>query len=103
MLRGGPLSVCQIAAVLDAPVSTVSGHLLELRHADLVRERRRGKWVYYHLTDIEALAKVLGPILNAIESDPEVRRDAATAATLQGRSPSPLCEAAVSRASQAQT
>jgi len=28
MLRSGPLSVCQIAAVLGAPVSTVSGHLL---------------------------------------------------------------------------
>jgi DNA-binding transcriptional ArsR family regulator len=93
MLRGGPLSVCQIAAVLDAPVSTVSGHLLELRHAGLVDERRQAKWVYYRLTDKERTTAVLAPVLAAIEKDPQVRRDAAAATALQGRSPSALCEA----------
>jgi len=94
MLRAGPLSVCQIAAVLDAPVSTVSGHLLELRQAGLVSERRQGKWVYYDLTPAEQIAAVLSPVLAAIEDDPKVRQDAATASALHGRSPASLCEAA---------
>lgn len=94
MLRAGPLSVCQIAAVLNAPVSTVSGHLLELRHARLVAERRQGKWVYYRLTDMDALVAMLGTVLAAVEADPEVRKDAAAAAALRRRSPAAACEAA---------
>lgn len=96
MLRAGPLSVCQIATVLGTPVSTVSGHLLELRHAGLVAERRQGKWVYYGLTSAEQIAAVLSPVLAAIEDDPEVRQDAATAGALHGKSPAALCEAAAS-------
>lgn len=94
ILRAGPLSVCQIAAVLDAPVSTVSGHLLELRHARLVRERRHGKWIYYRLTEVDALMAMLGPVLAAVEGDTEVRRDLATAGALRVRSPAAACEAA---------
>lgn len=86
--------MCQIAAVLEAPVSTVSGHLLELRHAGLVDERRQGKWVYYRLTNRERLVAVLTPILAAIENDRQVRRDAATAAAVLGRSPAALCDQA---------
>jgi DNA-binding transcriptional ArsR family regulator len=94
MLRAGPLSVCQIAAILKAPVSTVSGYLLELRHARLVEERRQGKWVYYRLTDVDTLTVMLGPVLAAVEDDPDVRRDAVTADALRGQSPGALCEAA---------
>jgi ArsR family transcriptional regulator len=93
MLRGGPLSVCQIAAVLAAPVSTVSGHLLELRHAGLVDERRHGKWVYYRLTNVERIVAVLAPVLATVERDSQIRRDATAAAALHGQSPSALCEA----------
>ena len=91
MLRDGPLSVCQMAAVLDAPVSTVSGHLLELRRAELVVERRKGKWVYYGLASSTPVASLLGPVLAAIADDPDVRRDAAKAAALHGTSPAALC------------
>lgn len=92
MLRAGSLSVCQIAAVLGAPVSTVSGYLLELRQAGLVVERRRGKWIYYRLTEVEALAILLRSVLSAIDRDPQVQHDAATAAGLRRESPSALCE-----------
>ena len=93
MLRTGSLSVCQIAAVLCAPVSTVSGYLLELRQAGLVVERRQGKWIYHRLTEAEALAPVLGSVLNAIDGDPQVRHDAKMAAKLRRKSPSAVCEA----------
>jgi len=81
MLRTGPLSVCQMATILDTPVSTMSGCLLKLRHAGLVREQRRGKWVYYRLTNVDPLTSVLASVLTPIADAPEVRRDAAA---LQG-------------------
>jgi DNA-binding transcriptional ArsR family regulator len=51
MLRGGPLCVCQMTAVLKLAPSTVSAHLSELRRANLVTERKEGRWVEYRLTD----------------------------------------------------
>jgi DNA-binding transcriptional ArsR family regulator len=94
LLRPGPLSVCQIASVLGAPPSTVSGHLLELRHAGLVSEERRGKWVYSRLVDADSVTAVLDPVLASIDGDPQVRRDAAAAAGLRGTSPAALCACA---------
>ena len=86
MLRAGPLSVCQMATVLDTAVSTISGHLLRLRHAGLVREQRRGKWVYYRLTEVEPIASVVASVLTAVGETSEVRRDAARATRLRGPS-----------------
>ena len=100
ILRAGPLSVCQIAAVLAAPVSTVSGYLLELRQAGLVVERRRGRWIFYRLTEDGTLAALLGTLLASIDSDPDVQRDGAAAAGLRRESPSALCEASVANAPQ---
>jgi DNA-binding transcriptional ArsR family regulator len=92
LLRPGPLSVCQIASVVRAPPSTVSGHLLELRRAGLVTEQRRGKWVYYRLADADPATAVLNSVLTSIEDDPTLRQDAALAAGLRGTSPAALCE-----------
>jgi ArsR family transcriptional regulator, arsenate/arsenite/antimonite-responsive transcriptional repressor len=94
MLRPGPLSVCQIAFVLGAPPSTASGHLMELRHAGLVSEQRRGKWVYSRLVDAEPVTAVLDPMLASIEDDPQVRQDATAANGLRGTSPAALCACA---------
>jgi len=53
VLRDGALSVCQVAAVLGVPASTISSHLADLRRAGIVGERRRGRFVWYalHRTD----------------------------------------------------
>lgn len=85
------MSVCQIASVLSTPVSTVSGHLLELRRGGLVTEQRRGKWVYYRLADADTATAVLDPVLGSIQDDPQIRRDAVAAAGLRGTSPAALC------------
>lgn len=49
VLRDGALSVCQVAAVLGVPASTISSHLAGLRRAGIVGERRRGRFVWYAL------------------------------------------------------
>ena len=64
-LREGELCACELQTILDAPQSTVSSHLSELRNAGIVRTRQEGKWTYYRIADTASiqlldLAAVLG-------------------------------------------
>ncbi len=66
MLALRPLCVCEITAVLGLAASTVSKHLSILREADLIADRKEGKWVNYYLT-----SEATGPtaeILGMVES-----------------------------------
>ena len=75
MLRRGPLCVCQMTAVLRLAASTVSAHLSELRRADLVVERKDGKWVEYRLADETSV--VAGISWPELGKDPVIARDEA--------------------------
>jgi ArsR family transcriptional regulator len=94
LLKAGPCSVCHMAAALGVPVSTASGHLLELRRAGLIAEERHGRWVCYSLVDDPATTAVVELLLTLIRTDPQVRADRAAAAALAGMSPSAACAAA---------
>jgi DNA-binding transcriptional ArsR family regulator len=48
-LRAGPLSVSDIALLLDMDITNVSHHLRVLYHAKLVTSARDGKFIYYKL------------------------------------------------------
>jgi ArsR family transcriptional regulator len=50
LLTHQELCVCEIEASLNLSQAKVSRHLTVLRHAGLVRNRRRGTWIYYRLT-----------------------------------------------------
>jgi ArsR family transcriptional regulator len=97
---GGEPIVTDIAAVLTAPVSTVSGYLLERRQAGLVVERRRGRWIFYRLAEDDTVAALLGTLLASIDGDPDVQQDTAVAAGLRLASPSDLCEPSSANATQ---
>ena len=58
LLRAGPLTAGQIAEKFPVSAAAVSRHLLVLKEADLVRDRREGKYIYYELN-----ASVLEEIL----------------------------------------
>jgi ArsR family transcriptional regulator len=75
MLRSGGLCVCQVAAALGAPVSTVSEHLGELKRAGLVTERREGRWVTYSLSGDPAARALVDHVWGWIDRDPVVRHD----------------------------
>lgn len=65
LLREGELCVCEIMTALNRPQSSTSHHLLILKDAGLIKERKDGKWSRYRLSDgavIEMLnqAKLLG-------------------------------------------
>ena len=52
------LCVCDIMETLDITQSKASRHLITLRHAGLVTDRKEGLWSYYQLRPVEdALAK----------------------------------------------
>jgi ArsR family transcriptional regulator, arsenate/arsenite/antimonite-responsive transcriptional repressor len=48
-LRLGERCVCDLTDALDAAQSRLSFHLKVLKDADLVTDRREGRWMYYTL------------------------------------------------------
>lgn len=58
LLRAGSLTAGQIAEKFPVSAAAVSRHLSVLKEADLVRDRREGKYIYYELN-----ASVLEEIL----------------------------------------
>ncbi len=76
MLRPGGLCVCQITAVLELAVSTVSAHLAELKRAGLVIERKDGRWVSYSLAQNAEAGELLRRVWALVGDDPQVAGDA---------------------------
>jgi DNA-binding transcriptional ArsR family regulator len=48
-LQSGPMSVSDLAMLLESEVANVSHHLRVLFHADLVETEREGRFIYYRL------------------------------------------------------
>lgn len=49
LLRAGPLSAGEIGSHFSLSAATLSHHLAILRGADLISDRREGKFIYYEL------------------------------------------------------
>ena len=60
-LRLGERCVCDLTDALDAAQSRLSFHLKVLKDADLVIDRREGRWMYYTLNPdtLEETAQLL--------------------------------------------
>ncbi len=79
MLEIRPLCVCEITAVLQLAISTVSKHLSILRDAGFISDKKDGKWVNYHLTDPiqdKHIHALLLSLLPRLDSDEAVQEDA---------------------------
>ncbi len=50
---------CELTAALGLTQPNLSHHVRRLENAGLVRSEKRGRWVYYSLTD-EGMPKRLG-------------------------------------------
>jgi DNA-binding transcriptional ArsR family regulator len=77
MLQPGELCVCQMSTILQLAASTVSGHLNDLRRSGLVIENKVGKMVYYALDADSPFAAWLRDALALVQTDAQVRQDAA--------------------------
>jgi ArsR family transcriptional regulator len=78
MLEAGELCVCEVREVLDLSNSTVSKHLSILRNADLIVDRKEGKWVNYKLNDRSNdgfVRSQLALVLNSFSDDEQVLLD----------------------------
>ena len=49
MLKSGRMSAGDICARFDVTAASISRHLSVLREADLIRDTREGKFIYYEL------------------------------------------------------
>lgn len=91
MLRGGPLCVCQMTVVVKLAASTVSEHLSDLRRAELIVERKEGRWVEYRLADSAAARTILDPLWPALGGDADARADAVLVKELRRIGVDELC------------
>ena len=51
ILRGGEHCVCEIEENVTLSQSLISHHLKDLKEADIVKDEKRGLYVYYKLSD----------------------------------------------------
>ena len=72
LLLEGELCVCDLMEVLNLPQSTVSRHMARLKGADLVTDRREGKWVHYTLRETALLAALRQYLEGCRRADPYV-------------------------------
>ena len=90
VLRGGTLSVCQIAAALDVPAATVSSHLVELRRGGIVSEAKKGRFVWYALRHHDDVVPWLRLVARQSAEDPQVREDLERTARIRSVPPEML-------------
>jgi ArsR family transcriptional regulator len=93
MLRSGGLCVCQAAAALASPVSTVSEHLAELKRAGLLVERREGRWVTYSLAAAPEARALLQHVWALLGASACVGKDERVARRVRRLDREALCEA----------
>ena len=67
-LRFGERCVCDLTDALDAAQSRLSFHLKVLKDAELVTDRREGRWMYYTLNP-ETLGEI-AELLEGLASSP---------------------------------
>lgn len=78
MLEVKPMCVCEITSVLKLAPSTVSKHLSLLHQAELIEDRKEGKWVNYSLSEksrLPFIAEMLKLLRRSLKDDSEVLAD----------------------------
>lgn len=75
LLRERALCVCELVAALGISQPAVSQHLQKLKAYGLVRETRRGQWIYYSLdvTDKPFVARILEELPSHREQIEKIR------------------------------
>jgi len=78
LLLGAELCVCDLIAVLQLPQSTISRHMSRMKSADVVVDRRDGKWVHYRLAETPAVNELRAYLENNFAKLEPYRSDRAT-------------------------
>lgn len=78
MLEVKAMCVCEITDVLNLAPSTVSKHLSLLHDAELIEDRKEGKWVNYSLPGkvrIHLVSEILELLRVSLEDDSQIQAD----------------------------
>lgn len=76
--------VCELLEVFDMSQPSISQHLRKLKDAGLVKEERRGQWVYYSLNSQSDLYGLIEEILEHIpDQDEQIKMIEKSNPTLQ--------------------
>ena len=73
LLKAGKLSAGEIGAHFDITGAAISRHLAVLKEADLIRDARSGKYIYYELNAsvLEEILLWVTQLKGAAEDDPK--------------------------------
>jgi len=93
-LSGGELCVCRIIELLQLAPSTVSKHLSILRQADLIEASKKGRWIYYKLsnhTKNKTLKEIVKWLEKSLKEDDRITKDKKLMARILKEDPEKLC------------
>ena len=75
LLKDGECCVCEFVEVLQMSQPSISQHLRKLRDAGLVKERKKGQWVFYSLNPDHEAFLLIERILTIIPDQMEKLND----------------------------
>ncbi|UWG98666.1 metalloregulator ArsR/SmtB family transcription factor [Dehalobacter sp. DCM] len=78
LLMERELCVCEIFAALNMSQPRVSRQLAILKQCRLIKDRRVGKWIYYHIdnnTEADYLRSIVSLLVSWLKDDPEYKQD----------------------------
>lgn len=91
LVGAGELCVCQVAATLAVPTSSVSEAIRDLRRAGLLQERKQGRWLYVSVAPDGTTPPFLPALLAEAMATPEAARDRARAQEVKGLAIEEVC------------
>ncbi|MBT2738973.1 helix-turn-helix transcriptional regulator [Bacillus sp. ISL-7] len=71
ILKHRECCVCEFQEVFDMSQPSISQHLRKLKDAGLIKEERRGQWVYYSLNHQSELYDLIDDILKHVPEQSE--------------------------------
>jgi len=93
-LQAKELCVCQIIALLGLAPSTVSKHMSILKNAGVVETKKKGRWVYYRITDYEnsGVEQILKALPDILTNEQQIKEDAEKINRILSIDPEYLCK-----------
>ncbi|MFD2924099.1 ArsR/SmtB family transcription factor [Halobacillus naozhouensis] len=74
LVKGGECCVCEFVEVLQMSQPSISQHLRKLRDAGLVKEQRKGQWIFYSLNSSHPTYPIIQQVLEQIPDQKEKLR-----------------------------
>ncbi|MFE4046792.1 ArsR/SmtB family transcription factor [Priestia sp. YIM B13490] len=71
LLQNNECCVCELVEIYKASQPSISQHLRKLKDIELIREKRKGKWIFYSLNKENKYYQFVLDILESLPSEDE--------------------------------